>query len=68
MVTEIFLGCTVSSTHWRWSEANLWGSPARSQRSLREQLHSGHQRGGGERRESGGGEKEESGDVSKLFA
>lgn len=45
MVTEIFLGWTVSSTHCLWSEANLWGSPARSQRSLREQLRSSSKTG-----------------------
>lgn len=38
MVTEMFLGCTVSCTHCRSSEAKRWGSSARSQRSLREHL------------------------------
>lgn len=63
MVTEMFLGCTVSSTHWRWSEANLWGSPARSQRSLREQLQQRHQERGGQR-----WGREESKDVRKLWS
>lgn len=38
MVTEMFLGCTVSCTHCCSSEAKRWGSSARSHRSLREQL------------------------------
>lgn len=38
MVTEMFLGCTVSRTHCCSSEAKRWGSSARSHRSLREQL------------------------------
>lgn len=38
MVTDIFLGWTVSWTHWCRSEAKRWCSSARSQRSFREQL------------------------------
>lgn len=55
MVTEMFLGCTLSSTHWRWSEANLWASPARSQRSLREHLQ--QRRGEEDEEDEGGGER-----------
>lgn len=38
MVTEMFLGWTVSCTHCRRSEAKRCGSSARSHRSLREHL------------------------------
>ena len=52
MVTERFLGCTLSSTHMLWSVANLWGSSARKHRSSREQLQS--EREEGEKRERWG--------------
>lgn len=45
MVTEMFLGCTVSCTHCCSSEAKRCGSSARSHRSLREQLWGGKHHG-----------------------
>lgn len=51
MVTEMFLGWTLSSTHCLGSEAKRWGSLARSQRSFREQLAREEEEEKGERDE-----------------